>query len=427
MGYNGYVASIIFNIGIMALWCGFLWLVLDGRRFSVKLTLLFTLLISLAYILPILFLSEAGSLIRLIVLPTGPLAMAFLLFYGKTVKKLLAVGLELAASIVFESLYTPLISNINTDSQLSVWADSAMLVNGLMFLPLLALVLLLFAIPLTKSKNNLSNKQVLIFCALPLSQAISLPAIQFHITMYGKQEFMGLLIIGTALSLISDITLYRMMAQTEQRVELEVENKLLEKQLELQLAHYGSLTEQYEQIRTMRHDIYHHLNTINILLREGNTAEASEYADQLMPLHENISKLGSCRNPVVDAFLSSRIQEAEDRGISVKADIMIPAELNISNTDLIVLFGNIMDNAVEACGCADAKEISLRSHAAKGYLIVTESNPAVKAPQKKQRRIPELERGVGFRVLSSLAKKYDGSFKYGVENGVYTVTVMLRA
>ncbi len=427
MGYNGYVASIIFNIGIMALWCGFLWLVLDGRRFSVKLTLLFTLLISLAYILPILFLSDAGSLIRLIVLPTGPLAMAFLLFYGKTVKKLLAVGLELAASIVFESLYTPLISSINTDSQLSVWADSAMLVSGLMFLPLLALVLLLFAIPLTKSKNNLSNKQVLVFCALPLSQAISLPAIQFHITMYGKQEFMGLLIIGTALFLISDITLYRMMAQTEQRVELEVENNLLEKQLELQLAHYGSLTEQYEQIRTMRHDIYHHLNTINILLREGNTAEASEYADQLMPLHENISKLGSCRNPVVDAFLSSRIQDAEDRGISVKTDIMIPAELNISNTDLIVLFGNIMDNAVEACGYTEIKEISLRSHAAKGYLIVTESNPAVKAPQKKQRRIPELERGVGFRVLSSLAKKYDGNFKHGVENGVYTVTVMLRA
>ena len=146
-----------------------------------------------------------------------------------------------------------------------------------------------------------------------------------------------------------------------------------------------------------------------------------------MPLHENISKLGSCQNPVVDAFLSSRIRDAEDRGISVKTDIMIPAELNISNTDLIVLFGNIMDNAVEACGCTEIKEISLRSHAAKGYLIVTESNPAVKAPQKKRRRIPELERGVGFRVLSSLAKKYDGSFKYGVENGVYTVTVMLRA
>lgn len=243
MGYNGYIASIIFNIGIMALWCGFLWLVLDGRRFSVKLTLLFTLLISLAYILPVLFLSDAGSLIRLIVFPTGPLAMAFLLFYGKTVKKLLAVGLELAASMAFESLYTPLISSLNADSQLAVWADSAMLVRGLMFLPLLALVLLLFAIPLTKSKNNLSNKQVLIFCALPLSQAISLPAIQFHITMYGKQEFMGLLIIATALFLISDITLYRMMAQAEKRVELEVENKLLEKQLELQLAHYGSLTE----------------------------------------------------------------------------------------------------------------------------------------------------------------------------------------
>jgi len=46
----------------------------------------------------------------------------------------------------------------------------------------------------------------------------------------------------------------------------------------------------------------------------------------------------------------------------------------------------------------------------------------------KPRRIPELERGVGFRVLSGLAQKYDGSFRHELEpGGDYAVTLMLRA
>ena len=65
----------------------------------------------------------------------------------------------------------------------------------------------------------------------------------------------------------------------------------------------------------------------------------------------------------------------------------------------------------------------------KGYLVIQESNPVrPRQPQgKKPRRIPELERGVGFRVLSSLAAKYDGSFRHTCENDTYTVTLSLRA
>ena len=65
----------------------------------------------------------------------------------------------------------------------------------------------------------------------------------------------------------------------------------------------------------------------------------------------------------------------------------------------------------------------------KGYLVIQESNPVrPRQPQgKKPRRIPELERGVGFRVLGGLAAKYDGSFRHMCENDTYTVTLSLRA
>ena len=238
-----------------------------------------------------------------------------------------------------------------------------------------------------------------------------------------------MLLVVTALFLVSDSLLFRTMVRTEQRVQLEVENELLESQLDAQLAHYGDLTVQYEQIRAMRHDISHHLNTINALLQAGNLQAASAYSEQLLPAQTYSSRLGSCRNPVVDAFLYTRTQEAGLRGVPVRADVSLPVELPVSNTDLIVAFGNLLDNALEACSGIPDAQITLRAHMDKGYLVIQESNPVrPRQPQgKKPRRIPELERGVGFRVLGSLAAKYDGSFRHACENDTYTVTLSLRA
>lgn len=108
-------------------------------------------------------------------------------------------------------------------------------------------------------------------------------------------EYIPMQLIVSALFLVSDILLYRTMVHTEQRVQLEVENQLLEKQLDAQLAHYSDLTGQYEQIRAMRHDISHHLNTINALLQAGNLKAASEYSEQLLPMQTDISRLGKCK------------------------------------------------------------------------------------------------------------------------------------
>ena len=179
----------------------------------------------------------------------------------------------------------------------------------------------------------------------------------------------------------------------------------------------------------MRHDISHHLNTINALLQAGNLQAASEYSEQLLPLQTDNSRLGSCRNPVVDAFLYTRVQDAQAKGIPVRAEVSLPVELPVSNTDLIVAFGNLLDNALEACAGIPDAAITLRAHMDKGYLVIQESNPVrARQPQgKKPRRIPELERGVGFRVLSGLAEKYDGSFRHTCENDTYTVTLLLSA
>ena len=428
MAYNGYLADLFFNACAIAMWAAFLWRVLDGPRFRVWVTVLLAALIGAAYMAATLLLTTVGQL-RALMFPVCSLAMAFLLFRGTPGRKLLAVAAELAGSLLMELMFTPLMIDLNMNDDISIWADPRALIYGVTFLPVLGLGLMLISFIFTRSKNNLSGRQLLIFSAFPISQMAweaSLVTLMFTPPRY---EYIPMQLIVSALFLVTDILLYRTMVHTEQRVQLEVENQLLEKQLDAQLAHYSDLTAQYEQIRAMRHDISHHLNTINALLQEGNLKAATEYSEQLLPMQTYISRLGKCQNPVVDAFLYSRMQDAEAKGVPVQADVSLPVELPVSNTDLVVAFGNLLDNALEACSGIPDAQITLRAHMDKGYLVIQESNPVrARQPQgKKPRRIPELERGVGFRVLGGLAEKYDGSFRHACENDTYTVTLLLRA
>ena len=428
MTYNGYVADLFFNACAIVMWAAFLWRVLDGPRFRVWVTVLLAALIGAAYMAATLLLTTVGQL-RALMFPVCSLAMAFLLFHGTPGRKLLAVAAELAGSLLMELMFSPLMIDLNMNDDISIWADPRALIYGVTFLPVLGLGLMLISFIFTRSKNNLSGRQLLVFSAFPITQMVceaSLVTLMFTPPRY---EYIPMQLIVSVLFLVSDILLYRTMMRTEQGVQLEVENQLLEKQLDAQLAHYSDLTAQYEQIRAMRHDISHHLNTINALLQEGNLKAATEYSEQLLPMQTYISRLGKCQNPVVDAFLYSRMQDAEAKGMPVQADVSLPVELPVSNTDLIVAFGNLLDNALEACSGIPDAQITLRAHMDKGYLVIQESNPVrARQPQgKKPRRIPELERGVGFRVLSGLAQKYDGSFRHTCENDTYTVTLLLRA
>ena len=70
-----------------------------------------------------------------------------------------------------------------------------------------------------------------------------------------------------------------------QRAELRASNALLLKQVDAEKEHYAALTEQYEAMRRMRHDIANHLYTIQALLDNGDTKHAAEYAKEILPRH----------------------------------------------------------------------------------------------------------------------------------------------
>ena len=224
--------------------------------------------------------------------------------------------------------------------------------------------------------------------------------------------------------ILADIGFFKTVSSISQRAVLAAENDMLAVQVESQEKHYAALTEQYESIRRMRHDIANHINAVQSLYASGRSEDAQEYMGEL-DANSYDATLGLCENPVVDAFLHNRIEEARSSGIRVEVRIDLGLGLPVSNVDFIRIFGNLIDNAIEACKGAEAPELYIECIKARGCLVIKTKNSVKQDRAKNARRIAELDRGIGKIVLADVAKKYNGSIRFIRDDNVFTTELVI--
>lgn len=54
-------------------------------------------------------------------------------------------------------------------------------------------------------------------------------------------------------------------------------------------------------------------------------------------------------NPALDAIISAKQAVVAQKGIAFHYQLQIPKQLPIAPEDICVIFGNALDNAIEAC------------------------------------------------------------------------------
>lgn len=278
---------------------------------------------------------------------------------------------------------------------------------------------------MNRVRNRFSLREMLMYAFFPVSQFMLLYGWINSARLLERSLEQQLLVLGVMfICLLADAGLFGSMIRVSRQVELETENRFLAAQIGAQREHYADLTAQYENIRRMRHDIAKHISAMDSLLASGRHTEAAAYVAELRTESYNPT-LGICENPVVDAFLHSAIQSAAEEGLVLDVSVSVPADISIASTDLVCTYGNLLDNAVEACTGVPEAVIKLRTHVSAGYLITSAENP-IGPNEGRKTRIQGLERGIGLRVLQDLAEKYDGSFRYQTDGDVFRAEITYR-
>lgn len=131
---------------------------------------------------------------------------------------------------------------------------------------------------------------------------------------------------------------------------------------------------------------------------------------------------------MTDAILNSKISLMKSMQIEVEAQAQVPASLSVPDTDLCIIIGNLLDNAMEACSKLDPENrfVHIYIHVKGAILYMSFTN----FPNKKQRNIENqflsskgVAHGLGLVRVDSLVAKNGGYLTRTSEDGGYTTEV----
>jgi len=111
---------------------------------------------------------------------------------------------------------------------------------------------------------------------------------------------------------------------------------------------YRQLSRAIEETRRLRHDMRHHLNALSALNAQGKQEEIAEYLKQYGTVYDQLEKQKSSGDPVVDSVLEYYLSQAREAGVAVECRASLPKGSGVDATDITVLLGNCLENALEA-------------------------------------------------------------------------------
>ncbi len=211
-----------------------------------------------------------------------------------------------------------------------------------------------------------------------------------------------------------------------------IDKRIAAFQSDLMGKHVAEVENIYRQMRGWRHDYHNHIQAVKAHLQLEQYAEIGAYLDKLDTDLTSVDTVMKTGNVMVDAILNSKISLAVAKKISVNAKAIVPKELSISEIDLCIIIGNLLDNAIEAClklPNETDRFIRIYIDILKEQLYISVTN-SVGGEVKKSGRIyftTKEKDGHGFGLLrvDKIANKYRGYVNRQNEDGVFATEIML--
>lgn len=201
-----------------------------------------------------------------------------------------------------------------------------------------------------------------------------------------------------------------------------------QRQLTIQEAQYRQIMENMESSRRMRHDLRHHLLTLQGFLKSGDVKQAEQYLSQTIELSEDYEIVKLCGNAVINLLVSYYQALAKEQGVQFSTRIAIPDDIPILDADLSVVIGNLLENALFSAGQEQGAFIRFNMISSGKMLAVTVDNSfngIVLMSGEKYLSTKKNHIGYGLESVEAIAEKYSGGVEFTHEGKVFHSSVMM--
>lgn len=207
--------------------------------------------------------------------------------------------------------------------------------------------------------------------------------------------------------------------------------KLVEYQTEQSEKHLNEVRSIHKEMRGYKHDFHHHLQALKGQLEAGEVDRALAYIEQLDNQLMNVDTLLKTGNVSLDAILSAKIAQAKAENIAVTVKANVLDALTISDLELSIIIGNLLDNAIEACRTVTGERFIRIFISMKGTMLYFSMLNAAGAKKKKTGSLFATHKdgvhGFGLRRAETILEEHGGWVKYNSEDGAFTSEFLVPA
>lgn len=231
--------------------------------------------------------------------------------------------------------------------------------------------------------------------------------------------------------IIANIVFYHTFMISVRDYEISIENQLLKQNIELQKKHSIELKGLYQQIQTMRHDMKNHLISIRTLVEDENYNKVLNHINSMMEEIEMTKKFVFTNNEMFNAIINNKFSVANTKSIKTTVNIYCDIADQIEDADINILFGNLLDNAIESCEKIEGyKEINLLIEKKRNYLSIRIKNSIANAVLKDNPKLQTSKddrdnHGMGIRSIKKIIQKYDGIIDFTEEGNFFICDILI--
>lgn len=291
---------------------------------------------------------------------------------------------------------------------------SAILCKTVYFL-LLQIILKIFTDRQSEQRDK--NKMVVLLCFIPcVSLWITINFV--FLGLYGRipGQFEWMTIVSAMLLLVVNLISFGVYSYTQKtnrdylNVQLQLQKEYADKN------YYQLLSKQSEDQKILIHDIKKHLSAVYALIDGNNLDKAKQYIQTITSTKELKLALAVSDNDSLNMLLAHYQNICDTNGIRFEIDIRKNSLEEMLFEDITSIFGNLLENAVEACSEIENSYIDLGVRKTdQGQCLITMINSCIAEPRVltdgtfESIKRDKTRHGIGMKSIRKVVKKYGGN------------------
>ena len=188
-----------------------------------------------------------------------------------------------------------------------------------------------------------------------------------------------------------------------------------------------ALMESYTTQRRLTHEFANHLEALSLMLQQNDVAGARSYLTSISKTIQMNSAILNTHNPLLDALLSKKYEEAARKGVMMYFDLSDLKDIPLDRTHLVIVVSNLLNNAIEAAAQAAPPEVHVRMKKTEGELVISVRNRVrqnVEIPEGQLPRSTKREpgHGMGLANVCAVLEAHDAEYTLSCRDNWFRFT-----